>query len=327
MTDASDLPPAGTLRPFEAAARLASMSAAARELGITQPAISRHLAQLEAHLRQTLFERTPRGLRLTPAGRAFHAAVAPALSSIAEAAARLRQPVPERTLRLFAQSGFAQQWLAPRLPALRAAMPDLFLRLTTSDRDEELDSGDYDLAIRFGTGRWPGCRAVRLFSESVTAVCAPTYLRRHPALARSDLSPADLPGERLLHLDEDSARWFTWKTWFESRGVTARIAPPQLLYSSYPLLLQAALAGEGIALGWSELVADPVARGWLVALLPPSRRDSHGYFVCRREQRPTTPGQSRVAEAATRWFVEQAGGDGPKAAAPGALPHPPEDED
>src|SRR5579863_2298903 len=146
----ADLPPHGCLRPFEAAARLGSISGAARELGVTQPAISRQLAQLEADLRQPLFERTSRGLRLTEAGRALQAAVAPALLEIAEAAAQLRAPHRDRTLRLVANTGFAQQWLAPRLGALRAAVPDAFLRLSTSDREDDFADGDYDLAVRFG---------------------------------------------------------------------------------------------------------------------------------------------------------------------------------
>jgi len=300
------LPPHGSLRPFEAAARLGSISAAARELGVTQPAISRHLAQLEADLRQQLFDRTSRGLRLTQAGRQFQAAVAPALAGIAEAAALLRAPDRDRTIRLIANTGFAQQWLAPRLGDLRAAVPTAYLRLTTSDREDAFDDGDFDLAVRFGTGRWPGLRATLLFPERVTAICAPAYLRERPALARPGFTPADLLGERLLHLDDVSARWFTWRTWFASFGVPAVLPPSRLLYHSYPLLLQAAVAGEGVALGWAGLIDDLLARAWVVALPAVSTRDSHGYFVCQRERQAMTPARQSVVAAVAMWFARQA---------------------
>ncbi len=301
------LPPTAALRPFEAAARLGSISAAARELGVTQPAISRHLAQLETDLRQTLFERTARGLRLTEAGRALLAAVAPALGGIAEAAAALRAPDRDRTIRLIANTGFAQQWLAPRLGALRAAMPNLYLRLTTSDREEDFDDGDFDLAVRFGTGQWPGWRGTKLFAEQVTAICAPSYVRERPALSGPGFTPGSLLRERLLHLDEVSVRWFTWRTWLESLGVAAAIPPPKLLYPSYPLLLQAAVAGEGIALGWAGLIDDLLAKHWVVALPIASTRDRHGYFVGHRERQQGTLAKQAVVAALAAWFARQAG--------------------
>ena len=302
------LPPHGTLRPFEAAARLGSITAAARELGVTQPAISRHLAQLEADLRQPLFERTSRGLRLTEAGRALHAAVAPALTAIADAAAHLRAPDRDRTIRLIANTGFAHQWLAPRLSELRAAVPDAYLRLTTSDREEDFSDTDHDFAIRFGAGAWPGWRAQKLFGERVVPICAPGFLRDRPALRREPLPPASLLREPLLHLDEISARWFTWKTWFESQGVAAAIPPPKLLYASYPLLLQAAVAGEGIALGWIGLIDDLVARNWVVALPLNSVHDTHGYFLCEPERRATTETRRAVARQVRAWFAAAAAG-------------------
>jgi LysR family transcriptional regulator, glycine cleavage system transcriptional activator len=302
------LPPHSALRPFEAAARLGSISAAARELGVTQPAISRHLTQLEADLRQPLFERTARGLRLTEAGRAFQAAVAPALAAIAEAADSLRAPDRDRTIRLAANTGFAQQWLAPRLSALRAAMPNLYLRLSTTDRDEDFDDGDYDLAVRFGAGGWAGCRATQLLPERVTPICAPAYLRERPGLDRPDLPASALLGERLLHLDEQSARWFTWRTWLQSLGVAAAIPPPKLLYPSYPLLLQAAVAGEGVALGWAGLIDDLFARHWIVALPLESRRDDHGYFLCQRERRPMTQAKQAVVSKLATWLTRATAG-------------------
>lgn len=300
------LPPHASLRPFEAAARLGSISAAARELGVTQPAISRHLAILEADLRQSLFERTARGLRLTEAGRLLQAAVAPALATIAEAAAQLRAPDRDRTIKIIANTGFAQQWLAPRLGALRAAVPNAFLRLSTSDREEEFSEADHDLAIRFGAGHWPGWRAAKLFSERVVPICAPGFLRRHPLLQRNPLDPAMLLKMPLLHLDEASARWLTWRTWFAGQGLAATLPPPKLLYASYPLLLQATVAGEGLALGWRGLIDDMIARDWVVALPLTTTRETHGYFLCQPERRPVSETKRQILARMASWFAGHA---------------------
>jgi LysR family glycine cleavage system transcriptional activator len=299
----SALPPHASLRPFEAAARLGSISAAARELGVTQPAVSRHLDQLEADLRQPLFERSARGLRLTEAGRKLQAAVGPALFAIAEAAESLRAPDRDRTIRLIANTGFAQQWLAPRLAALRAAVPDVYLRLIASDREEEFDEGDYDLGIRFGSGEWAQSESIRLLPELVQPVCAPSYLEERRALRSAQLTAAALVNERLLHMDEISQRWLTWRSWFDSQGVDAALRRPKLLYASYPLVLQAAMAGEGLALGWHGLVDDPIARGWLVALPLVTRRDTHGYFLCRRPLRQASLAKRRALDRVVAWFV------------------------
>jgi DNA-binding transcriptional LysR family regulator len=280
------------LIPFEAAARLGSMSAAARELGISQPAISRHLAALEGDLGQVLFVRTRRGLRLTSAGLEYQAAVAPALGQIRDATQRLRPGGAARSLRLAANFGFAQQWLMPRLPALRRARPELVLHLLTGDREEELALAEADLSIRFGAGAWPGQRAAKLFAEEAFPVCSPACLARHPALATGDLAAADL-----LHMAESRSPWFTWESWLAAEGSGLRTPPRRLIYPTYPLLLQAALAGEGVALGWRGLVDELVAEGRLVALRPGIARADRGYFLCLPEA------ATAAARAVAEWLL------------------------
>lgn len=317
MTDSGRrLPPPSSLIPFEAAARLGSMSAAARELGISQPAVSRHLAQLEADLGQALFQRTRRGLRLTDAGQAYWEAVAHGLDHIAQATRRLRVRDSGRTLRIAANFGFAHHWLMPRLPLLREAVPDLFLRLIADDREDDLDAAGCDLAIRFGTGSWPGSRATKLLTEEVFPICSPIYRRRRPPLQRPGLSASDLPKEHLLHMDEVSDRWFTWSSWLSAQGVTADLARPRLLYTTYPLLLQAVLAGEGIALGWRGLTDELIAQGRLIQLLPAVRRQTHGYFLCRPES-PTEPhAREWLVRHVSDWIIAAALRESDKKTAP-----------
>ncbi len=224
------------------------------------------------------------------------------LDEIGRATELLRQRNRGRTIRLAANFGVAQQWLMQRLPALRAAEPDLYLRLVTSDRDDELDLADCDLAIRFGTGHWPRCRAVKLWDEEVAPVCSPAYLAAHPAL-----DAADLAGAQLLHMDEASERWLTWASWFAARGVSARLDRPTLLYTTYPLLLQAALAGRR---GWRSAGADSSTiwspnGGWCGSGRA-SRRASHGYFLCLPQDRALPAATARLVERVAKWIEQTA---------------------
>jgi LysR family glycine cleavage system transcriptional activator len=287
-------PPIGCLIPFEAAARLGSMSAAARELGISQPAISRHLQLLEADLGQILFQRNHRGLTLTTAGREYRDAVILGLDYIARATMSLRSQAGDQTIRIAANFGFAQQWLMPRFSRLRAAYPKLFFRLMTSDQDDNITLADADIAIRFGAGQWPGWVAAKLFVEEVFPVCAPLYLDERPHLSWSGLSPVDL-------LDE---RWLTWNDWLRLRGVTPPKSKPQLLYSAYPLLLQATLAGEGIGLGWRGLVDPLLQAGSLIQLLPGLLREDRGYFFTYRQGHPAEKLLAKIGD----WLVAEAVG-------------------
>jgi len=216
--------------------------------------------------------------------------VAPALDQIREATLRLRPRGAGRSLRVAANFGFAQQWLMPRLPALRRVLPDLVLHLVTSDREEELALADADLSIRFGTGAWPGQRAMKLFDEEAFPVCSPDWLARHPRLGQGDL-----PAASLLHMEESSSRWFTWESWLALPAL-----PRRLIYPTYPLLLQAALAGEGVALGWRGLVDELVAEGRLIQLGPGIIRADRGYFLCLPEP-PSAP-----ARAVADWLLAAA---------------------
>ena len=296
------LPPVSALIPFEAAARLGSMSAAARELGISQPAVSRHLQLLERDLGQVLFQRNRRGLALTSAGRDYYQAVAAGFAQISQATQQMRALSGDQIVRINANFGFAQQWLMPRFTRLRSAFPKATFRLQTSDQDDELSLADSDLAIRFGAGRWSGWRSYQLLAEEVFPIAAPAYIEARPELRRTDLRPADLLAAQLLHMDEGSQRWLTWAEWLRLQGVTPPAKAPALVYSTYPLLLQATLAGEGVALGWSGLVDPLIAAGSLTALLPPLRRAQRGYFVTFRQDHPAEKLLRRIAD----WFMTEA---------------------
>lgn len=279
------------------------MSAAARELGVSQPAISRQLQILEADLGQPLFYRNRRGLTLTTAGNGYRHAVALGLDHIAAATATLRAQTGDQTVRIATNFGFAQQWLMPRLAQLRDAYPRLAFRLMTSDDDDGLDMAECDIAIRFGTGQWPGSHVIDLFAEEVFPICTPAYLERRPHLGRRDLAAASLLEENLLHLDSSNADWLDWSDWLRLHHVVTQAPKPQMLYSTYPLVLQAILSGEGIGLGWRGLVDGLLQAGTLVQLLPGLRREQHGYFITYRRNHPTDRLLRKIAD----WLVAQAG--------------------
>lgn len=301
------LPPISTLIPFEAAARLGSMSAAARELGISQPAISRHLQLLEGDLGQALFQRNRRGLTLTAAGRNYQQAIAASLAQISQATLQLRSQSSDQIIRINAHFGFAQQWLMPRFSRLRAGFPTLLFRLLTSDQDDDLSLAESDLAIRFGAGHWPGWVSVKLLPEEVFPICAPAFLDAHPKLRpgsgarQKKLQPADLRDQPLLHMDDEAPRWLTWADWFRLQDTPPPAAQPALVYSTYPLLLQATLAGEGIALGWRGLVDPLIDAGSLLQIMPSLRREQRGYFITFRQGHPAEKALRQIVD----WFMAE----------------------
>jgi len=293
-----------TLRPFEAAARFRSMSAAARELGVTQPAVSRHLDALDAALGQPVFRRSPKGLELTEVGHILLKSVTETLSTLDETVAQIREPHRDRTIWLAMNTGLAHFWLSPRLAKLRSALPNVYLRLLQTDRDDELSTGDYDLAIRFGNGRWKNCTSSKLLAEIVVPVSANEYLRTDDLLRKTRTSTS-LTKAKLLHLDQAGSRWLTWPMWFEHQGLRGQTEPPPLTYSAYPLLLQAAVAGEGVALGWYGLVDNLLKSGDLVAVGDVVRRDTHGYFLCKPSGRSMTATKERLVARLANWIATE----------------------
>ena len=291
-TTPQQLPPLQSLLHFEAAARHLNFTLAAEELGATQPAVSLRIRGLEAELGVPLFHRQHRGVRLTDEGERLYDTVRRTLDSLRDAMADVRRQQSRRTLTLSTDFGFAKLWLLPRMNALRQALPGLQLRVLTSQGAPDPRTDDTDLAIVFGD-RPAADEPTLLFSERVVPVCSPSLLQ--------DARPlATLP---LLQLQQHGtdARWMDWNEWFKAHGQRAPAATDAITFNDYSLVVQAALEGLGVALGWAPLVDDLLARGELVAAHPTDRVTARGYWLT-----PLRPWQSHGLLGQFRdWLVAE----------------------
>lgn len=303
------LPPLRTLLFFEAAGRLLSFSAAARELACTQSAVSHQIGWLEADLGTALFRRLHRGVALTPDGVRLYEATREALDGIGDAVTRIRDRQRPGVLNVATDFGFASGWLLPRLGALRELLPELDVRIVTTQNAIDLRREAADIAITFGHGHWPGCEAELLFPERVLPVCSPAFRASRAPFAATGgaASPADLASLPLLHLEcVGPAAWLSWGDWFTLHGLPVPAGGQDLTFNNYPLVLQAALMGQGVALGWSPLIAELMRDGHLVALIDRPVQTERGYFLVVSSRRK--PDERR--ERFRRWVVEESRRDG-----------------
>jgi putative choline sulfate-utilization transcription factor len=296
MSRSGRLPPMQTLAAFESAARLASFTAAARELNSTQPAISQRVIQLEEYLGTPLFERSHRGVTLTDDGVLMFEAVRQSLASIRMATDDIRARRSGDSLNILTDFGFATYWLLPRLAQLREAMPGVQVKLITS-QDFEPPRDRADVAISFGDGDWAG-QVTRLFPEEVFPVCSPVYRQASGSIG----TPSDLYACTLLHLQPaEPQRWMSWHDWFAAHELDAPLGDEAVTFNSYAHVIHATLMGQGVALGWSPLVDTLLSTGQLVRVFAESLHTGRGYFLVCAASRS----QNAAAAAFCDWIVRE----------------------
>lgn len=289
----------GSLVAFEAAARLGSFAAAASELGVSQAAISQQVRALESYLQCALFERSRQRVQATATGLELGRQLTRRLGSIADTLERLRRPsAAASTVVLSASSAFCHYWLAPRLRRLRQALPGISLRLVARDPYVDLESEEVDIAIRYGGGHWRRLTAMPFFEEAVVPVCSRTYLAGTGLPRR----PADYRRHTLLHYDSLNANWLSWNDWFAAAGLPPARIETTLSFSSYQDVLEAALAGVGIAIGWRRIVGRLLADGKLIALSDQPLRPRDRYWLVTPRWREA----SRAAQKLREWLRAEA---------------------
>jgi LysR family glycine cleavage system transcriptional activator len=291
-------PPLIAARSFEAAARHKSFLKAADELHVTPAAISHQVKRLEQYLGQTLFVRLNRAVELTAAGTAL----APVLRDLFTQLEDVLDPQRHQqrsTIHISVLPSLALKWLAPRVPDFEARYPQWQVRLDVNDALSDFASGQIDVGLRYGPGKYPGLQAKRWMQANVFPVCSPQLIRK-TALD----TPADLHRHTLIHseLVSTPGRPPGWDVWLKAAGVELADATRGPLFTNTYIALEAALAGHGVALAPAPLVARDLAEGRLVKPLSLELDNPWAFWIVHpRQQLP----DARI-KALTGWLMQQA---------------------
>ncbi|MFC3170196.1 MULTISPECIES: LysR substrate-binding domain-containing protein [Paracoccus] len=292
------LPSLGSFATFEVAAKHLSFTLAARELNVTQGAISQQVRLLERALGVDLFLRKHNALELTPEGISLYAAVSDGLDTISAAVSVIAGEEGPETITVSATDAMASFWLKPLIDSFRDNHPEIGFVVLASDADDTLRNySEVDLSILCGNERCEvGEELHFLFPEVAQPVCTPAFLEAHGPFAEPD----SLNRVNLLHLHDrhwsaEAIGWHPlgWKEWFQAQGATWTGAPSSLSTNKVNLLMAATLAGEGVMLGWQHMVRAPIREGRLVLAHPGQLTIGRGNFLnCRQKslKRPSVAG-------------------------------------
>lgn len=261
----------GPLRAFEAVARNLNFRAAAEDLHLTQSAVSRQIQSLEQDVGAPLFTRGTRHVELTAAGSTLLSVVGPSLARLDAAVRQIRQARGRRAVGVTTFASFASLWLIPRLVTFQQEQPDIDVRISASDTllaSDAADGAEIDVALRYCRADQAGDGAERLFGEHLAPAACPWLIERSRSNGTPLARPADLAHHALLEADDPrpSAEYLSWSHWLRVQGL-AELQPARWLYFNYThQQVQAALAGQGVALARRALAADAFERGELVEL-------------------------------------------------------------
>ena len=254
------LPPLNSLVAFEAAARYLSFTRAADELSVTQGAISRQVRHLEDYLGRALFIRDKRALLLTDTGAEYYEHVQLSLLQLSSATGDILQWQGDQQVTVVTTNAMASFWLLPRFSQFQEEHPEINLRIIAVDSIRRIRPDEFDIALYYCHTPPETLKATPLFYENVFPVCSPNYLEKNPQLK----DPAQLHTGTLLSL-EIRENWLGWRDWFE--GCQLPIPPEstrRVNMNNYPLVIQSALNGQGLALAWENFVEEYLANGLLV---------------------------------------------------------------
>lgn len=268
-------PPLNCLRGFEAAARQRSFSRAAKELHMTQSAISHQIKTLETYLGQALFIRDKRKVVLSDAGVALLATTGECLDLLGKGLQRLEQYKKPNQVIVHTSSAFASNWLVAALCDFRQSHAHSDVWLYTTDTEPDLDLTEVHYAILHGAGQWPDMTRQKLLDDALVPLCSPA----HPLMSVAERQARDLLRYELLHAESEEI----WPDWFQRLGVSDDIPPNGANFSNPAHLLQAAERGQGIALGSLLLAAEQIAEGRLVSPVPFGLRSTRAYYLVNRD--------------------------------------------
>ena len=293
------LPPLNALRAFEAAARHLNFSRAADELSVTPGAVSQQIQNLEDYVGVTLFKRTPKGLLLTDPAQIALPALREAFDRLAEAASMLTAAVDGRRLTVSVAPSFAAKWLVPRLGRFEALHPQVDVWVSAGMELVDFNSGEVDIAIRYGAGRYPGLEVVRLMQETVIAVASPDLLAEQPLNQLADLARHILLHDGSPDADESCPDWTMWLAARNVRGVDGARGPR---FNQSSLVIEAAVGGRGVALAKRALAQADLDAGRLVAPFQIATAVDFAYYVVH----PRAKGRLPQVKAFVSWLTAEA---------------------
>lgn len=271
------LPPFSGLTAFYAAARHGTLTAAAAELNVSQPAVSRRIASLEEDLGCTLFDRSHKPVRMTQYGRDLLKALHGGFGQIEAAVAQIRQKAEQRVVTISAPSGFVGFWLIPHLGELEDSFPELTIRIISREYGETQRPGD--ILIRFGLPDDGVQGEQRLLGDDVYPVASPLYLERR----KMSSGQYDINQMTLLTMEAASTHWHDWPGWFENAGQAVPRKARTLDFNSYAMVVNAGLAGQGVCLCWDGVLDSFLETGALQRLRGPAVISARGYFAAARD--------------------------------------------
>ncbi|MCA0276038.1 MAG: transcriptional regulator GcvA [Proteobacteria bacterium] len=297
------MPGTRALRTLEAAGRHLNFTRAADELGLTPAAVSHQIKEIEDQLGVVLFTRTSRSIRLTEAGAALCDAAADAIDVLNRAVSRARKLTRGTALlKVTLDAQFASKWLMRRIDGFRKLHPDIELRFDISYDVRDFDLDDVDVGIRFGTGKYPGLGADRLFDNMIIPVCSPRLLRSGPPLR----VPRDLFHHTLVHIEwsQQGVTWPNWRMWMAAAGVDDFDDSRSVVFTTSSDAVQAAIDGSAVALADFAMVANDLSEGRLVRPFDLGIRVSRefAYFLVYPKATADDP---RIA-AFRAWILDEA---------------------
>ena len=292
----------GYLRCFEVTARLLNFRAAADELSLSQSAVSRQIQSLEEELGMVLFLRHTRSVELTEAGTVLFRSVSGLLNQLDLTVQQIRHSVLRKSIAVTTFASFASMWLIPRLASFQNLHPEIDIRIDASDKPVDLSVSDIDIAIRYGPASRMPTGATRLFGDQLIAVASPRLLEQEGGIQ----SAHDLTRFTLIEASDPQSShmdWLTWRHWFNAQGLNG-VQPVRWLHFNYAYqMVQAALNGQGVVLARPPLIAQSLANGELVEVLPGGRNDSpmSYWLLVNPSQVP-----SEQVKAFCEWVMAQA---------------------
>jgi LysR family glycine cleavage system transcriptional activator len=291
-----------TLLAVEATARFGSFSKAADELNVTQSAVSHLVGQAEAYFGTRLFDRASRPIQLTAEGQRYVGAMISSLNILKAEGQHLHARHGATTLTVSCNLGYGNFWLLPKLKQFHDGNPGITVNMVTTYQGlPELGEG-IDVAIRFGKGAWPGCQSRLLFREWIVPVASAGYIDQAPPIRE----PRDLLRHTLLHAHATDKSWFDWNQWFDHFGIARPAVLPGPGFDNHVMMMQAALTGGGVALGWKGTAGEFLRHRQLLAVLPDRIEVDGGVFLVTRPSRYP----SRALDSFSGWLTEQAKAEG-----------------